>query len=111
MDDERKFAEGESVRIEEEDLKGAEQAKEAGRTWTEEFTVAGEELLDTVRGLVREVGVRRIIIKNEQKRVLFEIPLFMGLAGIALLPVYASIALTAALVADCTIAVERVTED
>ena len=119
MHDEKEFAqsrasltpsEGEPIRIEEEDLKGAEQAEAAGRTWTEEFTVAGEELVDTIRRLVREVGVRRILIKNEEKRILFEIPLALGVAGIALLPIYASVALIAALVADCTITVERVAE-
>jgi hypothetical protein len=103
-------SEGEPIRIEEDEVKGEEQSEAKGKTWTEEFTVAGEELVDTVRRLVREVGVRRIIVKNEQKRVLFEIPLVLGVAGIAFLPIYASLALIAALVADCTITVERVAE-
>lgn len=100
--------EGEPIRIDEEDMKGNGAAGSAGKSWTEEFTVAGEELVDTVRKLVREAGVRRIVIKNEQKRVLFEIPMVLGIAGIAFLPVYASLALIAAIVADCTITVERV---
>ena len=55
--------------------------------------------------------MRRIIIKNEARRIHFEIPLALGLAGIALLPVYSALALIAALVADCTILVERVEKE
>lgn len=80
------------------------------QTWSEEFVVAGEELVQTVKELAREANVRRIIIKNREKRILFEIPLVMGLAGIALLPFYTAVALIAALVAECTITVERVGE-
>jgi hypothetical protein len=120
MDEEKEYGqgeagytpeEGEPIRIDEDDLKNAQKSEAGSGTWTEEFTVAGEELVDTVRRLAREVGVRRIVIKNEEKRILFEIPLFLGIAGIAFLPIYASVALIAALVADCTIAVERVAED
>lgn len=102
--------EGEPIRIEEDEVKGNGQSESSAKSWTEEFTVAGEELVDTVRKLVREVGVRRIVVKNEQKRVLFEIPMVLGVAGIAFLPVYASLALIAAIVTDCTITVERVAE-
>jgi hypothetical protein len=77
-------------------------------SWTEEFVVAGEELVNTIKQLVQEVGVRRIVIKNEAQHIYLEIPLVLGVAGIALLPVYSAVALIAALVADCTITVERV---
>jgi hypothetical protein len=102
--------EGEPIRIEEDEVKGEEEAQARGKTWAEEFTVVGEELVDTVRKLLHDVRVRRIVVKNEQKRVLFEIPMVLGVAGIAFLPVYASLALIAAIVADCTISVERVAQ-
>ena len=102
--------EGDPIRIDEEEVKGNGNAESKGKSWTEEFTVAGEELVDTVRKLVREAGVRRIVVKNEQKRVLFEIPMVLGIAGIAFLPVYTSLALIAAIVTDCTITVERVAD-
>ena len=76
--------------------------------WVEELKVSGDQLLETVKGLIQEAGVRRIVIQNNQGRVLLEIPLVLGLAGIALLPVYSAVALFAALVADCNILVERV---
>jgi hypothetical protein len=100
--------EGAPIRIEEDEVQDDGQAASKANTWTEEFTVAGEELVDNVRRLLREVGVRRIVVKNEQKRILLEIPMVVGVAGIALLPFYASLALIAAIVADCTISVERV---
>lgn len=97
-----------TIHIEEDDLGDETGAEEAGESWTEEFVVAGEELVETVKELLHEANVRRIVVKNEEKRVLFEIPLVLGVVGIAYLPVYSALALIAALVTDCTIAVERV---
>lgn len=94
----------EKIDVEEDTV--SEESSE-GKDWKEEFTVAGEELVGFVKTLIHETSVRRIIIKNESRRIHFEVPLAMGLAGIALLPVYSALALIAALVADCTILVER----
>lgn len=97
----------------EEKIHVEEEATNEGpeKTWSEEFKVAGSELVDMVKKLVHETTVRRIVITNEARRIHFEIPLALGLAGIALLPVYASVALIAALVVDCTILVERVEKE
>jgi hypothetical protein len=76
-------------------------------SWTEEFIVASEDLLSTIKKLVREVTVRRLVVKNEKMRIHLEIPLALGVAGIAWLPIYSAIALIAALVTDSTILVER----
>lgn len=84
-----------------------QEAKSEGASWTEEFTVAGEELFNTVKKLVREVTVRRLVVKNEKMNIHLEIPLAIGVVGIAWLPVYSAVALIAALVTDCTILVER----
>jgi CHASE3 domain sensor protein len=97
----------EKINVEEEATE--EPAEE--RRWTEEFTVVADELVDFVKRLIHETNIRRIIIKNESRRINFEVPLLMGVAGIALLPVYAALALIAALVADCTILVERVEKE
>lgn len=77
------------------------------KRWTEEFMVAGSELLNTIKQLVHEANVRRIVIKNNDKRILFELPLVLGVAGVAILPWYAAVGLIAALVTDCSISVER----
>ena len=60
--------------------------------------------------MVHEGNIRRIIIKNEEGKRLIEIPLTLGVVGIALLPVWAAIGAVAALVTDCTIVVEKVEE-
>ena len=87
------------------------ESSEKGKNWTEEFTVAGEDLVAKVKQLVHETSVRRIVIQNESKRINFEFPLALGVVGIALLPAWSAIALIAALVTDCKILVERVEKE
>lgn len=77
------------------------------RTVVEEFRVRGEDAIARVRELVREGNVRRIIIKNEEGKVLIEIPLTVGVIGSLLWPVGAAVGAIAALVANLTLAVER----
>lgn len=74
---------------------------------TEEFTVNGEELLAKVKSLINEGNIRRLIIKNEKGEVLAEFPLTFGVVGALLAPMLAAIGTIAALVAKCTIVVER----
>ena len=74
---------------------------------TEEFSVNGEELLARVKELIHEGNVRRLIIRNEEGTTLIEVPLTVGLAGVALLPVWAAVGAIAALATDCSIVVER----
>ena len=57
----------EKIDVEEEPA--AESAKEKGKSWTEEFTVASEDLVAKVKQLVHETSVRRIVIKNEARRI------------------------------------------
>jgi hypothetical protein len=75
---------------------------------TEEYQVDGDDLLHKVKELVHEGNIRRLTIKNEEGERLIEVPLTLGVVGIVLLPVLAAIGAIAALVADCTIIVEKV---
>ncbi len=99
-------AQEETVFVEEEAISDKKQ-----KTWTDEVVVAGEDLLGFVKKLVKETAVRRLVIKNEKRRIHLEIPLALGVAGIALLPYLAAVALIAALATDCTILVEREVEE
>lgn len=74
---------------------------------TEEFKVQGEALLSSVKQLIHEGNIRRIIIKNDEGKTLIEIPLTIGVVGALLLPTLAAVGAIAALVTDCTILVER----
>jgi hypothetical protein len=76
----------------------------------EELEVSGDELVAKVKELVHEGNVRRLILKNEEGRTLMEIPLTLGVIGAVLLPVWAALGAMAALVAKCTIVVEKLEE-
>jgi hypothetical protein len=73
----------------------------------EEFQVSGEALVSKIKELLHEGNIRRIILKNEEGKVLIEIPLTIGVVGMLLLPVWAAIGAIAALAANLTIVVER----
>jgi len=76
----------------------------------ETMEVKGEDLLGRIKELVHEGNVRRIIIKNEDGDRLVEIPLTLGVVGALLLPQLTAIGALAAVVARCTIEVERAEE-
>jgi len=73
----------------------------------EEFKVAADDIIRTVKKLVAEGNIRRIIIKNEKGESLIEIPLTFGVVGALLAPALAAVGAVAALVTSCTIVVER----
>lgn len=76
------------------------------RTWWETTKVQGGELLDKVRQLVHEGNVRRIVIKQGDRNIA-EFPLTAGVVGVVFAPVLAAVGALAALVTECSIAVER----
>ncbi|MDO8559865.1 MAG: DUF4342 domain-containing protein [bacterium] len=73
----------------------------------EEFKVSGGDVVKRIKALVKEGNVRRIIIKNDKGHTILEFPLTIGVVGVALIPIWAAIGAIAALVANCTIVVER----
>ena len=73
----------------------------------EQYKVAGDRVVEKVKEIIREGNVRRITIRNEEGRTLIEIPLTIGVVGAVLAPVWAAIGAIAALVANCSIEVER----
>ena len=73
----------------------------------EEFAVHGDKVLALIRDLVQEGNVRRITIKNEDGKVLIEIPLTVGVVVGVLAPVLAAGGALAALATKCIIVVER----
>ena len=74
---------------------------------TEEFHVNGEELLGKIKKLVNEGNIHRIIIKNKEGRVVFEIPLTFGVVGALIAPQLAAIGAIAALLTEATLVVEK----
>jgi len=76
------------------------------RTFWERTKVHGGELVDRVRQLLHEGNVRRIVIEQDGRSIA-EFPLTVGVVGVVFAPVLAAVGAIAALVTDCSIAVER----
>ena len=74
--------------------------------YREEFKVMGEDLVATVKNLLHESNVRRIMIKHEGQTVL-EIPLTVGLIGTFLAPWLAAVGAISAVLTNCTLEVVR----
>lgn len=74
---------------------------------TETFKVNGEDLLKKFKELVHEGNVRKITIKDKKGKDLIVFPLTIGVVGTIIAPVFAAVGAIAALVAECTITVER----
>jgi len=81
--------------------------EDRGGHW-EELKVTADQLVATVKKLVHEGNVRRIILKTESGETFLEIPLTVGVVGAMLLPLWAALGAVAALVSGMTIVVERV---
>lgn len=73
----------------------------------ESFKVEGHELLKKVKDLIHEGNIRKITIKDKKGITLIELPLTIGVVGAAVAPVLAAVGAAAALIAECTITVER----
>jgi hypothetical protein len=76
------------------------------RTFWENIKVEGGELLERVKELIHEGNVRRIIIRQGDRSVA-EFPLTVGLVGTVGAPILAAVGALAALLTNCSIAVER----
>lgn len=78
-----------------------------GKVLTEEFSVSSDDLVKKVKDILHEGNVNRIIVRDEQGRLLLEVPAAAGLIGAILAPWLAALGAIAALVTECTISVER----
>ena len=77
----------------------------------ERYKVAGERVVEKLKELLHEGNVRHVVIKNDDGKTLIEFPVTIGVAGALLLPVWAAVGAVAAVVANCTIEIERNDDD
>jgi hypothetical protein len=56
---------------------------------------------------LHEGNIRRVSIRNEEGRTLIDVPLTVGVVGAILVPQLAALGAIAALVARCTIVIEK----
>ena len=73
----------------------------------EEIKVSAGKLKDTLKAILREGNVRRIVIRNAQGRTLLDMPLTAGVAGALFAPFWMAVAGVVALAKEFTVAVER----
>ena len=78
---------------------------------SEEFQFSGDTLLAKIKDIIRQGNIRRVIIKNEEGRVLIDIPLTVGVVGTLLAPQLAAIGAIAALVLKGSIVIEKAPPD
>ncbi|WP_204519878.1 DUF4342 domain-containing protein [Actinomyces procaprae] len=90
---------------------GADPEGGAPRTVVDWITVAGDQLVATVKQLVADGNVRRVILRDSSGREFLSVPLTASavVGGITVLaaPVLAAIGVVAAMVAEVTLEVER----
>jgi hypothetical protein len=72
----------------------------------ESFKVKGDDLLKSVKKILHEGNVRRVVIKQGSRTVV-EFPMTVGVVGALAAPTLAAVGAVAALLTECTIEVER----
>lgn len=76
-------------------------------SFTESFSLKGEEILKKIKELIEEGNVRKITIHDKAGKELMSFPLTFGVVGAVFAPILAGIGAMAALIGECSIAVER----
>lgn len=76
------------------------------RTFWQKLEGTTEQVFAQLRKLVDEGNIRRIVVK-QRGRTVAEFPLTAGVIGAVIAPVAAAIGALTALIADCTIEVEK----
>jgi hypothetical protein len=81
---------------------------------SEEFMIDGDQVVAKVKALLHEGNIRRLSLQTEAGKTLFEVPLTIGLAGVAagtlLAPMLTAIAALAAIVTKLKVKIERIEE-
>lgn len=75
--------------------------------FTEELKVTGAELVETLKRLLHEGNVNRIVVRDAQYRELINIPVNGALVFTVLLPMLTALGAVVVLAMDYTVVVER----
>ena len=77
------------------------------KTWREKIEGTTDQVFAQIRMLIDEGNVRRVVVKHQGKSVA-EFPLTVGVVGTVIAPVAAAIGALTAVLADCSIEVEKI---
>jgi integral membrane sensor domain MASE1 len=73
----------------------------------ETIKVAADKLKDTLKAVIREGNVRRIVVRNADGRTLLDMPIAAGVVGAVLAPFWMAIAGIVMLAKEFTVVIER----
>ena len=76
------------------------------RTWREKIEGTTDQILTQIGKLIDEGNIRRVVVK-QRGRVVAEFPLTVGVVGTVLAPLAAAIGALTAVLAECSIEVEK----
>ena len=88
--------------------KGAAQFADEAKVVGKDIKVMAEDLLKTVKDLVKEGNVRRITVKDKEGKVVASFPLAAGVIGSLLAPALVALGALSAVMTECTLSVEKV---
>ena len=77
----------------------------------ESFELHGENLLKKVKELIAEGNVTRITISDKAGKEILSFPMTIGVVAAVFAPVFAAVGALAAFVGECTVTVERETDE
>jgi hypothetical protein len=80
------------------------------KTCWESIKTESAGVIENLKRVIHEGNVRRIVVQHEGRTVA-EFPVTAGVLGAVLAPVLAAVGAIVALLKDCTIRVERATEE
>ena len=93
--------------LKEEDRFCSDCGKSVKQSTSEEILVASENLIQRVKELLSEGSVTRIIIKNEEDKVLLEVPATIGVIGVLIAPWLAALGAIAGLATNAKLTIIR----
>ena len=74
----------------------------------EEFVISSDDLIKKIKEIIHEGNIRKIIVKDDKKNIILEIPVTVGIVGTILAPWLAALGVIAALFTKCIITIERI---
>ena len=87
--------------------KKASEAKGEAKVVVNDIKVMAEDLLKTVKNVLKEGNVRRITVKDKEGKVIATFPLTVGVIGAFMAPVLAAIGAISAVLTECTLTIEK----
>ena len=87
--------------------KPGESIQDDAKVVVKDIKVMAEDMLKTVKEVIREGNVRRITAKDKDGKVIASFPLAVGVIGVVVAPVLAAIGALSAILTECTLSIEK----